>query len=146
MVLAGSAEGADLGWSQARVLKHRLDGFDTARWTGATAFAAAGAWLLGMLAGTVHDQGSTWPALVTVLVAVPVGTLMLTGIGLAQWTELRRHLPRASRWVVITAVSWGAGLAVFMAMATPVWGLRNPMWKAPVRHPGAVGSLPARAA
>jgi hypothetical protein len=121
MVLAGSAEGAVLGWSQARVLKRRLDGFDTTRWTGATALAAAGAWLLGMLAGTFHDQWSTWPTLVTVLVAVLVGTLLLISIGLAQWTELRRHLPRASRWVVITAVSWGAGLVVFMAVATPLW-------------------------
>ena len=121
VVLAGSVEGAVLGWSQARVLKHRLDGFNTARWTGATALAAAGAWLLGMLPSTFHDQWSTWPTLVTVLVAVLVGTLVLTSIGLAQWTELRRHLPRASRWVVITAVSWGAGLLVFTAVATPLW-------------------------
>ncbi len=121
VVLAGSVEGAVLGWSQARVLRHRLDGFNTPRWIGATALAAAGAWLLGMLPSTFHDQWSTWPTLVTVLVAVLVGTLLLVSIGLAQWTELRRHLPRASWWVVITAVSWGAGLGVFTAVATPLW-------------------------
>ena len=121
MVLAGVVEGAILGWSQARVLRCRLDGFSESRWVGLTAFAAAGAWFVGMLPSMFHEQWSTWPTLLTVLVATLLGTLVLGSIGLAQWFELRRHVPRAARWIFITAVGWGAGLVVFTAVATPLW-------------------------
>src|SRR5574339_586070 len=46
MVLAGAAEGSVLGWSQARVLRYRLDGLNSGRWVTATAFAAAVAWFV----------------------------------------------------------------------------------------------------
>lgn len=121
MVLAGVVEGAILGWSQARVLRCRLDGFSESRWVGVTAFAAAGAWFVGMLPSTFHEQWSTWPTLLRVLVATLLGTLVLGSIGLTQWFELRRHVPRAARWIFITAVGWGAGLVVFTAVATPLW-------------------------
>ena len=121
MVLAGSVEGAILGWSQSRVLRRRLLGFNEARWVGATAVAAAAAWFVGMLPSTFHEQWSTWPTLLTVLVAIPWAALLLTSIGLGQWRELRRHVPRAARWVLITAAGWGAGLIVFTAVATPLW-------------------------
>ena len=121
MVLAGLVEGAVLGWSQSRVLRHRLSGFNEARWIGATALAAAAAWFVGMLPSTFYEQWSTWPMLLSVLVAVLLGTLLLGSIGLGQWIELRRHVPRAARWILITAAGWGAGLFVFMAVATPLW-------------------------
>lgn len=121
MVLAGVSEGAILGWSQSRVLRCRFDGFSEGRWVGVSAFAAAGAWFVGMLPSTFHQQWSTWPTLLTVLVPTLLGTLVLGSIGLAQWSELRRHVPRAARWIFITAVGWGAGLVVFTAVATPLW-------------------------
>lgn len=109
MVPAATVEGAILGRSPSRVLQCRLDGLSESRWAGATAFAAAGAWLVGMLSGTFHEQWSTWPTLLTVLVATLSGTSVLGSSGLAQWIQLRRHVPRAARWNVITAVGWGAG-------------------------------------
>lgn len=121
LVLAGVAEGAILGWSQARVLRQRLDGFSEARWVVGTAAAAAGAWFLGMLPSTFHEQWSTWPTLLTVIVAMLLGAVVLGSIGVAQWFELRRHVPRAARWIGITAAGWGAGLVVFMTVATPLW-------------------------
>jgi MFS family permease len=121
MVLAGLVEGAVLGWSQSRVLRHRLSGFDEGRWIGATALAAGAAWFIGMLPSTFYEQWSTWPMLLSALVAVVLGTLLLGSIGLGQWIELRRHVPRAARWILITAAGWGAGLFVFMAVATPLW-------------------------
>ncbi len=121
LVLAGVVEGAILGWSQARVLRQRLDGFSEARWVVGTALAAAGAWFLGMLPSTFHEQVSTWPTLLTVIAAMFLGALVLGSIGLAQWFELRRHLPRAARWILITAAGWGAGLFVFLAWVMPLW-------------------------
>lgn len=121
LVLAGVAEGAILGWSQARVLRQRLDGFSEARWVVGTAVAAAGAWFLGMLPSTFHEQWSTWPTLLAVIVAMLLGTVVLGSIGVAQWFELRRHVPRAARWIGITAAGWGAGLVVFTAVTTPLW-------------------------
>ncbi len=59
--------------------------------------------------------------LLSVLVAVLLGTLLLCSIGRGQRIELRRHVPRAARWLLITAAGWGAGLFVSMAVATPLW-------------------------
>lgn len=36
-------------------------------------------------------------------------------------------MPRAGRWVALTAAAWTAGLAVFMAIATPLWHEGQPV-------------------
>jgi hypothetical protein len=121
MVLAGYVEGLVLGWSQARVLRDRFSGFSTSRWVGATAFAAAGAWLIGMTPSTTYDVWSSWPTAVVALAFVAGGAFLLCSIGAGQWFELRRHVPHAARWIAFTAAGWGAGLLVFTAVTTPLW-------------------------
>ena len=51
------------------------------------------------------------------ILAVP----LLLSIGTAQWLVLRGHVPWALSWLGITAAAWLAGLAVFLAFATPLW-------------------------
>ena len=121
MVLAGTAEGSVLGWAQARVLRYRLDGLNSGRWVMATAFAAAAAWLVGMLPSTFHGTWSAWPAWAVALAFTAGGAFVLLVIGVAQWIELRRHVPHAARWIAITAAGWGAGLLAFTAVTTPLW-------------------------
>src|SRR4051812_7560177 len=41
--------------------------------------------------------------------------------GTAQWLILRRHVRRAGRWILATAVAWTAGLAVFLGFTMPLW-------------------------
>lgn len=121
MVLAGAAEGSVLGWAQARVLRYRLDGLNSGRWVMATAFAAAAAWFVGMLPSTFHGTWSAWPAWAVALAFTAGGAFVLLVIGVAQWIELRRHVPHAARWIAITAAGWGAGLLAFTAVTTPLW-------------------------
>lgn len=121
MVLAGAAEGTVLGWSQARVLRYRLDGLNSGRWVTATAFAAAAAWFVGMLPSTFYGTWSAWPTWVVALAFTAGGAFVLLVIGVAQWIELRRHVPHAARWIAITAAGWGAGLLVLTAVTTPLW-------------------------
>jgi D-arabinose 1-dehydrogenase-like Zn-dependent alcohol dehydrogenase len=47
--------------------------------------------------------------------------VLLCSIGTAQWLELRRHVPRAGRWVTATAAAWCAGLVAFSAVTSPLW-------------------------
>lgn len=112
LVLAGTVEGGLLGWGQASVLRRALSNFPTRRWIVATAGAAGLAYLLGMLPSAVG--GSWWVAAV---VAVP----LLLSIGTAQWLVLRGRVPWALSWLGITTAAWLAGLAVFLAFATPLW-------------------------
>jgi hypothetical protein len=112
LVLAGAIEGTLLGYGQASVLRRALTGFPTAHWVACTAGGASLAYLLGMLPATVG--GSWWLAAV---LAVP----LLLSIGLAQWLVLRGRVRWARRWVGATAAAWLAGLAMFLAFATPLW-------------------------
>jgi hypothetical protein len=57
------------------------------------------------------------PAVTAAIVGLP---LLLT-IGVAQWLVLRGREPWAVRWIAATASAWLAGLAVFLAVATPLW-------------------------
>ncbi len=120
MVLGGAGEGLVLGWSQARVLRGVLP-ISTRRWVVATAVGGAVAWLLGMAPSTFFDTWSGWPVPVIALVGAVLALALLASIGLAQWTELRRHLPRAGWWVLATALAWGVGLSVFGGVTSPLW-------------------------
>ena len=61
------------------------------------------------------------PAAAQIAVIAPAGVVLLLTIGTAQWTVLRRHVPRAGAWIGWTALGWVAGLGVFLAVATPLW-------------------------
>lgn len=127
LVAAGAVEGAVLGWSQARVLKRRLPTLSAPRWIAGTAVAAALAWLIGML---WSDPGAwpAWPPGVLVAAGALAATALLCSIGFAQWLELRHHLARSGRWVAGTAAAWCLGLAVFFAVAAPLWQEGQALW------------------
>jgi len=121
LVLAGAGEGAVLGAAQARVLTRVLPGLWAPAWVLRTSSAAAVAWVIGLAPSLLGDRFTAWAPAVRVVVAVPAGVLLLLTIGPAQWTVLRRHVPRAGGWVAWTAAGWCAGLTVFMAVAIPLW-------------------------
>lgn len=121
LVLGGSVEGAVLGWSQARVLRRHLPMLSSRRWILLTSAGAAFAWLVGMIPSTFYRVWETWPTGRVVLVAGVLGVVLLCSVGIAQWWELRRHLPRAARWIFITAGAWCVGLMAFSVIAPPLW-------------------------
>ena len=42
------------------------------------------------------------------------------GARVAQWWELRRHVPDAVRWIGITAGAWAVALTAFLVVSTPL--------------------------
>jgi hypothetical protein len=58
---------------------------------------------------------------VLIPVVALLGLVLLNSIGTAQWTILRRLVPRAGRWIAVTAFAWLGGLAVFLAVSMPLW-------------------------
>ncbi|MCC3655662.1 MULTISPECIES: hypothetical protein [Streptomyces] len=121
LVAAGAVEGAVLGLAQARVLRRVWPRLDGGRWTAATAAAAAFAWLLGLLPSALHDAVADWPVPVLAALAAVAGPLLLVSVGTAQWWVLRRHVPRARRWIAGSAAGWLLGLLVFTALTSPLW-------------------------
>jgi hypothetical protein len=121
VVLAGAGEGAVLGWAQSRVLRPLLPGLSTRAWTARTAAAAALAWTIGIGPSSLGAVFDGWAPAVRTAVAVPAALLLLVSIGAAQWTVLRRVLPGSGRWIGWTSAGWLAGLAVLLAVATPLW-------------------------
>ncbi|HEY8718035.1 hypothetical protein [Pengzhenrongella sp.] len=103
------------------MLRRRLPALSTCRWITGTSVAAAFAWLLGMLPSSTHETWSHWPAPLVVGVGVLAGLALLVSIGVAQWVELRRHVPRAARWILANAVAWCVGLLFFVGVSTPLW-------------------------
>jgi hypothetical protein len=121
LILAGAVEGTVLGWTQATVLRSRLPELSRPRWVGATAIGAAAAWFIGLLPAEWADVWQRWPATGQVTAAAVLATVLLCALGYAQWFELRRHLRGAGWWILGSAAAWCAGLAVFFAVATPLW-------------------------
>ncbi|UKA69407.1 hypothetical protein [Arthrobacter sp. FW306-06-A] len=127
LVLAGLAESAVLGWSQAHVLRSRLPRMSTSRWILLTAAGAAFAWSVGMLP-SAFETWQDWPPAAWIGAGGVAAILLLGSIGTAQWFELRRHTFRAWRWVVGSSAAWAAGLSVFMLVAPPLWQPGQPAW------------------
>jgi Ca2+-transporting ATPase len=69
--------------------------------------------------------------------------VLLLSIGVAQWTVLQRLVPRAGRWIGWTALGRLAGLAVFTAVATPLWLPGQAPWPTAVIGVGAGASMAA---
>ncbi|WP_210725753.1 hypothetical protein [Arthrobacter silvisoli] len=127
LILAGFCEGAVLGWFQARVLRPRLPGLVTGRWALLTGTAGALAWALGLLPSSTTAWQS-WALPSQLAAGAVLGLLLLCSLGLAQWIELRRHLPAAWAWIPGSAAAWCAGLAVFFAVSTPLWEPGQDPW------------------
>ncbi|HEU4421709.1 MAG TPA: hypothetical protein VFR67_04110 [Pilimelia sp.] len=126
LLLAGAAEGALLGATQAHVLCRALPGLPRRRWTAVTSAAAVVAYLIGLLPSLTAGTIGRWPLPVLVALAAAGGAVLLSSIGVAQWTVLRRFVPRAGRWIAITAAAWLVGLAAFMLIASPLWHAGQP--------------------
>ncbi|WP_199522362.1 hypothetical protein [Geodermatophilus marinus] len=121
LVAAGAGEGAVLGWAQGGVLARVRPGLPRRDWTLRTAAAAAVAWALGLAPAALGDAIGRWPGSVQVLAGLTAGLLLLASLGVAQWTVLRRVVPRSARWIGWTGAGWLAGLAVFAGLTTPLW-------------------------
>ncbi|MFN8559426.1 MAG: hypothetical protein U0531_19505 [Dehalococcoidia bacterium] len=111
VVVAGAGEGATLGLCQWWALRRSLPTLSGRAWIGATAAAAAIAWLFGMSAAAAGELGDT-PVAVRVAVWVIVAPPLLCTIGIGQWLVLRRTLPRSGDWIAANALAWLAGLPV----------------------------------
>lgn len=142
LVLAGMVEGAALGWAQSRVLQPLLPQLNGGRFTALTSAAAMVAYAVGMAPSSLGDRLPEAPRWALVSSGVVGGVVLLASIGTAQWLELRRVLPRSSRWIGTTAMAWTLGLATFLAVATPLWREGQ---AAPVRVAIGVGAAFAMA-
>jgi hypothetical protein len=116
VVAGGSAEGACLGYAQARALRGIVPGVPAGPWVAATVAGAAVAWAFGATAGQLPDFGA--PVWVTVAAWAVAGPVMLLAIGGPQAMVLRGHVPGAWRWVVVNVIGW-----LFALPATFVAGL-----------------------
>ncbi|MGY1704834.1 cation-translocating P-type ATPase [Geodermatophilus sp. SYSU D00697] len=121
LLLAGAGEGAVLGWAQAGVLGRALPGFRRRDWTLRTAVAASVAWAVGLTPAALGGAVAAWPLPLQLVGGAVGGAALLGSLGVAQWSVLRRCVPRAGRWVGWVAAGWLAGLAVFTAVTTPLW-------------------------
>jgi hypothetical protein len=136
LLLAGAVEGAFLGGAQAHVLRRALPDLPAWRWVAVTSAAATAAWLIGLVPSTLGRVLVGWPVVVRAGIFVVGGMALLLSIGTAQWTVLRHHVPRAGRWIGVTAVGWLAGLTAFMLVAPPLWREGQP-----AALTGAIGVL-----
>ncbi|MGW5452773.1 hypothetical protein [Nocardia sp. NPDC003979] len=121
LLAAGTVEGAVLGYAQGRVLASVLPGLPVRTWTIATAMGAAVAWSIALIAISVGDTAARWPVAVSVPLVLSGVAALLSSIGIAQWTVLKRFVARAHRWILGTALGWSSGLATFFALTTPLW-------------------------
>jgi len=121
LLAAGAVEGALLGWGQAAVLRRVLPGFPARDWVVVTSAAAVAAYAIGLAPSTLASVWADWPLGVLVPIAAVLGLVLLNSIGAAQWRILRRLVPRAGRWIVVTALAWLGGLAVFLGVSMPLW-------------------------
>lgn len=108
LTVAGTLEGAALGWTQSAVVSRALPGLLRRQWIGATALAAALAWLAGM-GGSAAIQAFGVMSLVFVGPGLVVGLLAM---GVLQWLVLRRHVPGARSWIGVTSGAWLVGVMI----------------------------------
>ncbi|WP_423465151.1 hypothetical protein ACO229_12720 [Promicromonospora sp. MS192] len=102
-MVGGALEGAALATGQYLGMRARRPA--AGRWIGATALAAALAWLLGMTPSTVGvDLGEP-----VALIALGFGgVVLLVAIPAAQWLVLAR--PGTLRWVPVNAGAWSVAV------------------------------------
>lgn len=135
MTLAGTLEGACLGYFQWRALRGWLPALRARRFVGATIGVAAGGWLLGMSVPLLAEiQGA--PA-ETATVAGPGGGAiaafaMIFGaiagalFGAAQGIVLRAHVRGVRWWIAGSTIGWALGLP--LAYLAGSLGEDTPSW------------------
>jgi NAD(P)-dependent dehydrogenase (short-subunit alcohol dehydrogenase family) len=120
MVLAGTIEGASLGYFQWRALRRWLPALQPRPFVGATVVVAAGGWLVGMsvpliatIQGVTDGGGAPAPSASSVA-AFAAGFGLVAGalFGLAQGAVLRRHVDGVRWWIGASSLGWAAGLPI----------------------------------
>ena len=76
---------------------------------------------IGFLAPVMFQQLGSQAAALQLAVGLLTGLVLLASIGVAQWLELRRHIPHSWPWIPGTAAAWSVGLVIFLAISTPLW-------------------------
>ncbi len=127
LLVAGAIEGSVLGLGQASVLRRALPELSGRRWIAATALGAVLAYAIGLTPSTFAAGLRGWPVWAVVAAGVPAGLVLLLSIGTAQWLVLRRHVHRAGRWIVATALAWLVGLGVLLGFSMPLWQPGQPV-------------------
>ena len=121
MVVAGTLEGASLGFFQWRALKRWLPDLAAPRFIGATILVAAGGWLIGMsvplvmtLTGAMTSSSTSAPielSLVRVaLFSFGFGAVAGALFGVAQARALAPHVRGVCKWVLGNVLGWAFGL------------------------------------
>jgi hypothetical protein len=110
LAAAGLVEGAALGAGQALALPIPVS---RARYIALTAAAAALVWTSVMSVMALGARGA--PPAVMIGAGLAAAVVGLLAIGGAQWLELRRHAPRAARWIPWTALAWAIALPASFA-------------------------------
>jgi retinol dehydrogenase-12 len=143
MTAAGAIEGAALGYFQWRMLRLRLPRLRRGEWVGVTVALAMAGWAVGMArpvfgpASTSPPGAGPGPGMV-LLLAAGAGAAAGALFGAAQWLVLRRHCPRAGRWIGVNVAGWAAAMAaIFLGASLPAadW----PAWA--IGTTGAAGGL-----
>ncbi|MCB9756047.1 MAG: hypothetical protein H6713_39500 [Myxococcales bacterium] len=111
VTLAGFVEGLALGLGQALALPVPVRRW---RYAGLTSLGAGAVWasVMTMMLAAGRDDAPVWLVAVAGCLVAVVG---LVAIGGAQWLELRRHAPRAWRWIPWTALAWTVALPLSFA-------------------------------
>jgi hypothetical protein len=128
MLIAGTIEGAFLGWFQWRILKEQIP-IGKAEWIKVTITVAVLGWFLGMLPSLffIQSAGSDNTAaspdvfgnpLVFAMLCISSGLIMGAVFGLFQWYVLRRYAYGAGWWILANGLGWAAGLGWIYAGAT----------------------------
>jgi len=128
MVAAGAIEGALLGLGQVSVLRLALPTLRSGRWIALTSVAAAAAYIVGMGPSTWAASLGALPSAGKATLGAFAGVALLASIGTAQWYELRRHVREAWPWILWVGIAWLLALAVFLAIAMPLWQQGQPWW------------------
>jgi hypothetical protein len=126
MVLAGTLEGASLGWFQWRMLRGWLPQLPARSFIGATVGVAAGGWLIGMSVPLVLTATRAMPPVVTAsavvqtgpgavsigLFAMGFGAIAGALFGAVQGRVLAAHVQGVRWWVLGSSAGWACGLPI----------------------------------
>jgi NAD(P)-dependent dehydrogenase (short-subunit alcohol dehydrogenase family) len=148
MVVAGTIEGASLGFFQWRALRRWLPELPARSWVGATVAVAAGGWLLGMSVPLVMAMRGAMPTsrgsgegpgpLGVLGFAMVFGALAGALFGAAQGRVLAKHARGVGWWVLGSSLGWAVGLP-FSYLAGSL-GTATMRWWQALGASGAAGS------
>jgi hypothetical protein len=116
-VVGWGACGAVLGWAEGHVLRLALPTLPERAWTIATAVGMALVWSAAIAPRALRPVLAGRNTLFLGIVFLVLIVVVVLALGFAQWLVLRRHLPKATTWVWVSAGAW----LVAMMMGATVW-------------------------